>query len=142
MAGGLCDRGRACVVVGMHGKGGMHGGGCASHAGPPGRYYVYSTWSMSGWYASYWNAFLYLFEFTGSGDTKHCSCTPFHPTCKTFTTFNLTCDIERISYKQVCIPVGCVLPTCCLYLPACTVQGGCLLPGGVSQHALRETPPL
>ena len=45
--------------------------------------------------------------------------------------------------KQVCIPVRCIPPVCCLYLPACTVQGrglsalggvcfgGCLLPGGV-----------
>ena len=36
---------------------------------------------------------------------------------------------------QVCIPVGCVPPTCCPYLPACTMVGvcswGCLLPGGV-----------
>ena len=40
--------------------------------------------------------------------------------------------------KQVCIPVGCILPTCHLYLPACTVgvsasgvsaPGECLLPG-------------
>ena len=44
--------------------------------------------------------------------------------------------------QQVYIPVGCVPPACCPYLPACTVQGGvccrgvsaarrCLLPGGV-----------
>ena len=25
--------------------------------------------------------------------------------------------------KQVCIPVGCVPPACCPYLPACTVSG-------------------
>ena len=25
---------------------------------------------------------------------------------------------------QVCIPVGCLPPACCPYLPACTVQGG------------------
>ena len=49
---------------GMHGRGGMCGkGGCAwqgdvhgMHA-PPGRYY--DIWSLSGRYASYWNAFLY-----------------------------------------------------------------------------------
>ena len=55
--------------------------------------------------------------------------------------------------KQVCIPAGCVPPACCPYLPACTagegvvcyrgcvcyhggcvcyLEGGCLLPGGVS----------
>ena len=38
-------------------------------------------------------------------------------------------------FKQVCIPVGWVPPTCCPYLPACTAQGvsipgGCLLLGG------------
>ena len=51
-------------------------------------------------------------------------------------------------FKQECIPVGCVPPTCCPYLPArtapggvylrrgvylpraCTCQGGCTCPGG------------
>ena len=28
--------------------------------------------------------------------------------------------------RQECIPVGYVPPACCLYLPACTVPGGCL----------------
>ena len=32
--------------------------------------------------------------------------------------------------KQVCIPLGCIPPTCCPYLPACTAWG-CLLPWGV-----------
>ena len=60
--------------------------------------------------------------------------------------------------KQVCIPVGCVLPASWLYLPACTVQGGlsapregclllgvvsvpggCLLPGGSAIIACTET---
>ena len=69
---------------------------------------------------------------------------------------------------QVCIPVGCGPPACCPYLPACTVPGGrgsapggCLLQGvcswggvcsqgclllgglllgGVSQHAMQQTP--
>ena len=31
--------------------------------------------------------------------------------------------------QQVCIPVGCILPACCPYLPACTAPGGCLLWG-------------
>ena len=31
--------------------------------------------------------------------------------------------------QQVCIPVGCIPPTCCPYLPACTAPGGCLLWG-------------
>ena len=33
---------------------------------------------------------------------------------------------------QDCIPVGCVSPACCPYLPACTAQGGdaCLWSGG------------
>ena len=59
--------------------------------------------------------------------------------------------------QQECIPVGCVLPACCPYLPACTPRGvsapvravcsqGCLplVPGeggAVSQHAPGQTPP-
>ena len=34
--------------------------------------------------------------------------------------------------KQVCIPVGCVPPVCCPYLPACTAQGKVSAPGGLS----------
>ena len=81
MAGGCMEGARGegihgrgvCMVGGMHGRGacvagvcmvgdyvvGMHGGGhawqVATHA-PPGRYY--NIRSMSGQYASYWNAFL------------------------------------------------------------------------------------
>ena len=69
-------------------------------------------------------------------------------------------------YKK-CVPVGCIPPACWPYLLACTAQGGLLargvclargglpcqggsaLPGGllagggwVSQHALRQTPPV
>ena len=33
--------------------------------------------------------------------------------------------------KQECIPVGCVLPACCPYLPACTAPRGCTWLGGV-----------
>ena len=33
--------------------------------------------------------------------------------------------------KQYCIPVGCVPPACCPYLPACTAPGGGLRLGGV-----------
>ena len=62
--------------------------------------------------------------------------------------------------QQDCIPVGCVPPACCPYLPACTAlcwgggEGGCLVPGvsgpggclplvwgGVSQYAMGQTPP-
>ena len=46
MAGGACIAGGACVAGGMHGRGG----------GVHGRYYEIR--SMSGRYASYWNAFL------------------------------------------------------------------------------------
>ena len=31
--------------------------------------------------------------------------------------------------KQECIPVGCVPPACCPYLPTCTAQGGVPGPG-------------
>ena len=38
----------------------------------------------------------------------------------------------RLVIKQDCIPVGCVPPTCWLYLAACSaLEGGCLLGGGV-----------
>ena len=40
--------------------------------------------------------------------------------------------INRVK-KQDCIPVGCIPPTCWLYLPACTVQGGLHLGGAWSQ---------
>ena len=51
--GGVCGRG------GMHGRGGMRGrGACVAGGGVRGRYYEIR--SMSGPYASYWNAFLYV----------------------------------------------------------------------------------
>ena len=31
----------------------------------------------------------------------------------------------QLSQKQECIPVGCVPPACCPYLPACTAPRGC-----------------
>ena len=43
------------------------------------------------------------------------------------------CRILKIFLQQECIPVGCVPPTCCPYLPACTAPGGMYLvwgPGG------------
>ena len=46
---------------GMRGKGGVHGGGPCMP--PPGRYYGYGIRSMSGRYASYWNAFLFKEQF-------------------------------------------------------------------------------
>ena len=61
MAGGMCG-GR-----GMHGKGGMHaregvcGRGVCKAGGGHGRYYEIR--SMSGWYTSYWNTFLFSFYF-------------------------------------------------------------------------------
>ena len=69
--------------------------------------------------------------------------------------------VNKHSFKQDCIPVGCIPPACWPYLPAYTAQGGCLLlgvfplwgqclfgggvvcswgVGVVSQHALRQTP--
>ena len=79
-----------------------------------------------------------------------------------------TCQFVTTFKKQDCIPVGCVSPARWSYLPACSVAGGCLLGGvsasllggvcsrgcllpgcgggclllGVSQHALRQTPPV
>ena len=67
-------------------------------------------------------------------------------------------NLLKLLLKQDCIPVGCIPPACWPYLPACTVHcagGGCLLlvwclllgggaclGGLVSQHALRQTPPV
>ena len=39
----------------------------------------------------------------------------------------------EIYFQQDCIPVGCIPPACWLYLPAFTVLGGCLVPGGLPQ---------
>ena len=86
MAGGMHGRGHvwqgACVAGGMHGRGhawqgsmccrghvweeACVAGGHAWHTGPPGRYD--KIWSMSGRYASYWNAFFnwFLLFFTGA----------------------------------------------------------------------------
>ena len=58
----------------------MHGGGCLWGEGvfasrgvgqtpPPIRYY--GIRSTSGWYASYWNAFLCLFILQGGADPEH-----------------------------------------------------------------------
>ena len=46
----------------MHGRGVCIAGGHAGHACPPSRYYEIR--SMSGRYASYWNAFFFLFLFS------------------------------------------------------------------------------
>ena len=63
---GACMVKGACMTKGgMHGEGGMHckggawwrGGVC----GKGGCMGYNEIWSMSGWYASYWNAFLFLF---------------------------------------------------------------------------------
>ena len=66
-------------------------------------------------------------------------------------------DGKRRFKQQDCIPVGCVPPARWPYLPTCPglgllqggggrgawSRGGCLVPGGVvSQHSLRQTPPL
>ena len=63
----------ACMAGGVHGRGGMHGmgsvhgrGGCVWHARPPPNKILRDTAirSMSGRYASYWNAFLFIIHFT------------------------------------------------------------------------------
>ena len=48
------------------------------------------------------------------GKSLPLKCTPFH-----FLT------------RQECVPVGCVPPACCPYLPGCTAPGGCTCPGSV-----------
>ena len=81
--GGMCDRGM-CMVGGhawwgVHGRGSMHWGACmaggVTHT-PPGRYYRYGIRSMSGRYASYWNAFLLIIGLLmGNGSNPYlCVC--------------------------------------------------------------------
>ena len=50
-----------------------------------------------------------------------------------------------LTTKQVCIPVGCVPPACCPYLPACTAPGGVCsgwvsAPGGIPACNGADTP--
>ena len=82
--GGMCDRGM-CMVGGHAWWGGcMAGGACmGGHAWqggvthtPPGRYYRYGIRSMSGRYASYWNAFLFIIGLLmGNGSNPYlCVC--------------------------------------------------------------------
>ena len=66
--GGVCVVGGnawqgACVVGACVAGGGVHGWGvcmpCTTPP-PPSRYYGFGIWSISRWYASYWNAFLFI----------------------------------------------------------------------------------
>ena len=50
-----------------------------------------------------------------------------------FSTLFSSTHAGHTQMEQGCIPVGCVLPACCLYLPACTVQGGVCYLGVCSQ---------
>ena len=59
MAGGVHGRRHAWQEACM--AGGVHGRGACMVGGMHGRYY--DIWSMSGWYAFYWNAFLFTFRF-------------------------------------------------------------------------------
>ena len=61
MAGGMHGRGGVCVVGGVHSRGHVWWGGMSGRGSmqPPGRYYTHGIRSMSGRYASYWNAFLF-----------------------------------------------------------------------------------
>ena len=56
--GGVCVARGHAWGAGMAGRQACMAGGHAWHACPPGRHYGYGRWSMSGRYASYWNAFL------------------------------------------------------------------------------------
>ena len=59
MCGGVACRVGACMMGGMHDRGTCIAGACEM---PAGRYYEIR--SISGRYASYWNAFLFLKEAT------------------------------------------------------------------------------
>ena len=62
MAGGHVKQG-VCMAGGMCVEGGVHGRGRAWYTRRP-RYHEIR--SMSGWYASYWNVFLFPFTFNGA----------------------------------------------------------------------------
>ena len=71
--GGMCGCQGVCVVAGgMCGcQGGMRGcEGCAWLWGACGGVCIGydEIWSMTGWYASYWNAFLFEFAFIENGN--------------------------------------------------------------------------
>ena len=53
VVGGMCCREGVCVAGGCAWWGGMGGGGCVWQGG------MHGIPSMSGWYTSYWNAFLF-----------------------------------------------------------------------------------
>ena len=59
--GGACMAGGACVAGGVHGREAcmLGKGACMALGGMCSRYYEIR--SMSRWYASYWNAFLFTF---------------------------------------------------------------------------------
>ena len=63
VAGGMHGRG-ACVAGGMCMPGVCMAGGVRDMHTPLGRYYSYGIRSMTGRYASYWNAFLFDIEFS------------------------------------------------------------------------------
>ena len=46
--------------------------------------------------------------------------------------YHVVTNKPQIAILKECIPVGCIPPACQPYLPACTVQGECLLREGVS----------
>ena len=62
--GGVCGRG-VCMVGGVRARerGCAWQGGLRDMHAPPGRYYGYCIGSMTGRYASYWNAYLLLVNF-------------------------------------------------------------------------------
>ena len=60
--GGACMMGGHVWQGGMCSRGVCMTGGHVYHAHSPNRYYSHGIWSMSGQYASSWNAFLFNFE--------------------------------------------------------------------------------
>ena len=97
---------------------------------PPRCRACWEIWSMCRWYASYWNAILFLCFFSWISVLLCMEKSAIH--CKVTSLF---------IFEQDCIPVGCVLPARWPYLPACSASGvsaprGCLLPGGVCSQGV------
>ena len=77
------------------------------------QYGVYSVWIL--------HVFNALIQKKCNIDTS------IHINIETHWRNRITCNSSNFSCKQECIPVGCVPPACCPYLPACTAPGGTCL---------------
>ena len=78
------------------------------------------------------------YVFTGICESVHMGCVSLHALGQTAPLGRHppgrhppTATAANSFHKQESIPVGCIPPTCCPYLRACTARGVYLVPGGV-----------